>query len=397
MKKRIITFVLAVIMLVTLGSSALASFEYRLENGALVSHYDENGFAIDFSIPFYAGLTTSTLVVDDGLPNSVPARRDFSLVLLPENDTYATEIMSIHKLPANGGDFYVYQGVTLRDEADRAFFANVEFSWGSGGEIGYGNDSVERLTPTGEGLMQRFEAGEQALLPLDSALNTYGVRVMYFQFANDEYFAGMFSACIVLTPDMANQILETGSCIDPIDGRTLPLSDYFPELKQMILDYRAGKTPLLPKDDVVEAIPRTARPTSSRIIVNGVEKVFDAYNIMDNNYFKLRDIAYVLSGTEAQFEVQWDGERDAIRMMTGRAYTPVGGEMTGKGQGEKTAMPTQSNVFLDGATIQLTAYNIMDNNYFKLRDLGAAFRFEVDWDEATQTISIDTSKGYTPD
>ena len=396
MKKKIIALALTVIMLATLGSTAFAAFGYRLEDEALISRYEENGFTIDFAVPYYAGLTTSTLVVDDGLPGSVPARRNFSLILLPEDVGYAIETISVVALPAGGGDLTISQGIVFKDGASGEFFGNVEFSWGSGGEIGYGNDAVKRLPTTHAGISQSFESGERVALPLDSGLNTYGVRVMYFRFANNDYFADALSTCIILTPDMANQVMESGYCTDPADGRLLPLGDYFPELPQMISNYRNGILPEIPQGEVEEPV-RAARPTSSRVIVNGVEKVFDAYNIMDNNYFKLRDIAYVLNGTEAQFAVIWDGERDAIRLTTGMGYTPVGGEMTGKGQGEKTAMPTQSNVFLDGATISLKAYNILNNNYFKLRDLGAAFRFEVDWDEETQTIFIDTSRGYTPD
>jgi len=49
-----------------------------------------------------------------------------------------------------------------------------------------------------------------------------------------------------------------------------------------------------------------AVPTASAVVVDGVNTSFDAYNIEGSNYFKLRDIAYVLSGTEKQFEVGWD-------------------------------------------------------------------------------------------
>ena len=51
----------------------------------------------------------------------------------------------------------------------------------------------------------------------------------------------------------------------------------------------------------------------------------------------------------------------------------------------------------DGSEVQFTAYHIEGNNYFKLRDIGEAFDFGVDWDEAAATIRIDTSKGYTPE
>jgi hypothetical protein len=140
----------------------------------------------------------------------------------------------------------------------------------------------------------------------------------------------------------------------------------------------------------------TAKPTASKVLVNGASKSFDAYNISDNNYFKLRDLAYVLNGTEKQFAIGYDAATKAITLTSGQAYTPVGGELTGKGDGVKTPKPTASKIYLDGKEVSFTVYIIEGNNYFKLRDVGEAFDFGVNWDGANQTIVIDTSKGYTP-
>ena len=140
-----------------------------------------------------------------------------------------------------------------------------------------------------------------------------------------------------------------------------------------------------------------ATPTASTVLVNGENVAFDAYKINDNNYFKLRDLAYILNGTAKQFNVGWDGANNAISLTSGQPYTAVGGEMTGKGSGAKTPELTNSKILKDGAEVSFTAYNIEGNNYFKLRDIGAAFNFGVDWDGARNTIAIDTSKGYTPD
>jgi len=67
--------------------------------------------------------------------------------------------------------------------------------------------------------------------------------------------------------------------------------------------------------------------------------------------------------------------------------------MGSKGSGSQQAVPTKSKIFLDYEEVQLTAYNIGGNNYFKLRDLGRVFDFGVEWDGARNTIGIDTSKG----
>ena len=42
------------------------------------------------------------------------------------------------------------------------------------------------------------------------------------------------------------------------------------------------------------------------IMVDGTRIQFEVYNTDGYNYFKLRDIAYVLDGTESQFGVSFD-------------------------------------------------------------------------------------------
>ena len=141
-----------------------------------------------------------------------------------------------------------------------------------------------------------------------------------------------------------------------------------------------------------------AEPTAASVLVNGEQKAFDAYEIGGNNYFKLRDLAYVLNGTDKQFGVGWNSEAKAISLTTGAAYSAVGGEMEPKStEGTQRASLSTSSIYLDGDLVFLDAYEIGGNNYFKLRDVGQTFDFGVGWDNATKTITIDTSTGYTPD
>lgn len=41
------------------------------------------------------------------------------------------------------------------------------------------------------------------------------------------------------------------------------------------------------------------------------------------------------------------------------------------------AQPAWSPIFVDGQQVQMTAYNILGNNYVKLRDIGRAVGFNV--------------------
>ena len=139
------------------------------------------------------------------------------------------------------------------------------------------------------------------------------------------------------------------------------------------------------------------KPTASNVLVNGKQIEFDAYMIDNNNYFKLRDLAKVINGTEKQFEVGWDPVNKSINLVSGQAYISVGGELTKDNIKNDKAIESKSPIYKDGQAFQLKAYTVGNNNYFKLRDIGRSFDFGVGWDNVTKTITIDTSIGYTED
>ncbi|MEA4988508.1 MAG: WG repeat-containing protein, partial [Anaerovorax sp.] len=142
-----------------------------------------------------------------------------------------------------------------------------------------------------------------------------------------------------------------------------------------------------------ESQTTTANPTASKVIVDGKTVSFDAYNINSNNYFKLRDIAQIIRGTDKQFNVTWDGSKNAINLISNTAYKTVGGELKAGDGKVKNATLSTSTIYKDGVAVTLTAYNINGNHYFKLRDLGETFNFDVSWDGVNNTVVVDTSKG----
>lgn len=138
-----------------------------------------------------------------------------------------------------------------------------------------------------------------------------------------------------------------------------------------------------------------AVPTSSSVIINGTKVPFEAYTIENRTYFKLRDLAMALNSSQKQFEVSWDGSRNAINLLTGQPYTVSGGELTlSASASNKNAALSTAKVYINGTEATLTAYVIEGRTYFKLRDLGAAINFGVTWDGAANSIGIDTALGY---
>ena len=150
---------------------------------------------------------------------------------------------------------------------------------------------------------------------------------------------------------------------------------------------------------------RTAYASQTEIRVDGGAVRFHTLVLRDRtgsetSYLPLRDVAYVLNGTAAQFNVGWDNRDKMITLTTGAAYTDqTGTEMSASFSGDQTCQAGASTVKLDGKTVRLDAITLTDAGgkgytYFKLRDLGDALGFEVDW-SAAGGISIST--GGFPD
>ena len=134
-----------------------------------------------------------------------------------------------------------------------------------------------------------------------------------------------------------------------------------------------------------------AVPTNQRLTVNGVERETEIYNIGGYNYFKLRDVAALLRGTSAQFSVDYDAERALVVIRTGEPYEAQAGDLTVGTDKSASALPWMRGIALDGEIVDFeNVYNIGDNNFFKLRDLGEALGFGVAYDEATRTMQIIT-------
>lgn len=140
-----------------------------------------------------------------------------------------------------------------------------------------------------------------------------------------------------------------------------------------------------------------AKPTPHAIYVDGEKANVAAYEISGNNYFKLRDIAAIVNGSEKQFEVSWNEAQQRIDLTSGKAYTTVGGELGAISSANQSANASTAVVYKDGSKADYTGYNINDNNFYKLRDVCQSFDIGVEWDGATQRVDIITTESYVPE
>lgn len=175
-------------------------------------------------------------------------------------------------------------------------------------------------------------------------------------------------------------------------SKTLKGTVYFDDLRFLYSDQGATVPTTSPAPVQTSALK--ASPTLSKVLVDDKAISFNAYLINDNNYFKLRDLAKVVSGTGKQFEVQWDDSKKTVNLFSNQPYTAIGSELTqGDGTG-KIPVANVAKIYKDGTEIVLTAYNIDGYNYFKLRDVAQAFDIGVTYEGDTNTVGIDTGTGY---
>ena len=119
---------------------------------------------------------------------------------------------------------------------------------------------------------------------------------------------------------------------------------------------------------------------------------------LETNYVKLRDVAYAMNGTAAQFNVDWNGD---VLIMPHSAYTPNGSEMSTPFTGDRTYTKAASATKVNEQVVPFSAIYLTDDNhggytYYKLRDLGQVLGFNVSWDK-NRGIYIESDKPYTAD
>ena len=95
-----------------------------------------------------------------------------------------------------------------------------------------------------------------------------------------------------------------------------------------------------------------AYASTQMVLVDGEAVEFQAYALKDEagndtNYVKLRDVAFVLNGTPAQFAVGWKSETGWVSVTTGTAYTPDGSELSTPFEGDRPYTPVAGTTLVD--------------------------------------------------
>jgi hypothetical protein len=151
-----------------------------------------------------------------------------------------------------------------------------------------------------------------------------------------------------------------------------------------------GARTLASVDTPITSMPyvTTATLSKSNITLNGEKVDLCAYTIGGSNYFKLRDIAYLLQDTDHGFSVGYDESTKTVKIVTDKAYSPNGDEMKTVGVDNIMAIRSFNPIKINDKEETMEVYGIGGSNYIKLRDLGDKIGFGVNWDANTKSIDI---------
>lgn len=136
--------------------------------------------------------------------------------------------------------------------------------------------------------------------------------------------------------------------------------------------------------------------SSQKFTVNGEAAPIRAYIINGKNYLRLRDAAAALKGTKAQFQVDYDKEKNLVMIETNKPYEDLSNTKIYSSQKELWATMKDMDILFNGKERKLKSAFIIDTNYIELRDLAKLVGFSVSYDAPTKTVAITSDKVKMP-
>lgn len=132
----------------------------------------------------------------------------------------------------------------------------------------------------------------------------------------------------------------------------------------------------------------STREMGQSVFVNQTAVTPTGYNIADNNYFRLRDIASLVG-----FGVEWDEKSWTVEISSERTSGSTA-DIRDQSVPKAAAKVSSQRFALDGYYIRMKAYQIGGENYVRLRDIASYINFGVEYDAETKRISIYPDRFY---
>jgi len=141
------------------------------------------------------------------------------------------------------------------------------------------------------------------------------------------------------------------------------------------------------------ATTTAAKPSPIVLKVDGKSTAAPTWRINGEDYFRLRDIALLLNGTEFKFSYESSGS--SVSLNRGTNYTKNGRELAALPKTNKTATKLSGNIKVGSRTVTVPAYTINSESWFKLTALADIIGFFTSYDMAGKNLLLTTSPTFT--
>ena len=135
-----------------------------------------------------------------------------------------------------------------------------------------------------------------------------------------------------------------------------------------------------------EPVKAEGAKTFQEVYLDGGKVDLGAYLINQRNYVKLRDVAALLTATDAKFNVGFENKKVVIT--TGEAYEKLDTDLVELPEGKVEAEMGEQAFVFNGEEKMVKTALINQNNYLQLRELGELIGFGVHYNEETRAIEL---------
>lgn len=136
-----------------------------------------------------------------------------------------------------------------------------------------------------------------------------------------------------------------------------------------------------------EPVKAEGEKTFQEVYLDGGKVDLGAYLINQRNYVKLRDVAAILTATDAKFNVDFNEDKKVV-ITTGEVYEKLDTDLVELAEGKVEAIMGEQAFLLNGEEKMVKTALINQNNYLQLRELGELIGFGVHYNEETKAIEL---------
>ncbi|WP_296256306.1 stalk domain-containing protein [uncultured Ezakiella sp.] len=136
-----------------------------------------------------------------------------------------------------------------------------------------------------------------------------------------------------------------------------------------------------------EPVKAEGEKTFQEVYLDGGKVDLGAYLINQRNYVKLRDVAAILTATDAKFNVDFNEDKKVV-ITTGEAYEKLDTDLVELPEGKVEALMGEQAFIFNGEEKMVKTALINQNNYLQLRELGELIGFGVHYNEETKAIEL---------